>query len=222
LTTRKSAWAFPVDSSADARTGGSSKTEMPGWLGSLWNNTGGRAVSGVAEAWDRGSTVAQYGIQSGWRRIKNIPQTTWDTGTGTTSLEIGTAVSQIWLSDAELYNDGEYCGTEGECLMGGVVPGGKIAITLGHTVTYSDPLKPDPQLVEHEFQHVYDYENQGGVGFLGNYSKSYISWLPLTRNSDAAYSLIPTEVIAYAIDDNPSVGPRGVLSWMIWGPNEAG
>ncbi len=178
-------------------------------------------------AWDRGTTLVQYGVLAGWRRLKNIPQTVVDGASGTLFAEGSAAFFQIVGGDAELYNEGQYCGTEGECLTGGSMPpfSNADAITIGHTVTFQGERPPDKSTIKHEFQHVFDFENLGGAGFGYLYYSQLANgtvvrlvqgkdWATAT---DDAYHAIWTEQIAYGIQDDPTRRPRGTISAILWG-----
>jgi hypothetical protein len=85
-----------------------------------------KAVSGVGnffvDVGDRGSTLVQYEAQVAWRLLRDPAQAVQDAKSGTLVAENAVGLFQIVVGDAELYNDGKYCGTAGECLTGGFTP----------------------------------------------------------------------------------------------------
>ena len=179
--------------------------------------------SWVGDVADRGSTFVQYVAQSGWRRLNNPLQTVRDYGGLTLQAESLTAAYQILVQDAELYNAGDYCGTEGECLTGAQMPKPNTdAMTIGHTVSFGSSDAPIPTLVEHEFDHVYDYEILGAIGFGAIYGTTYVLGKALGLSDFDAYEAIPFEVHARDVARDPNVYPNGFFGWALLGPNTTG
>ena len=88
--------------------------------------------------------------------------------------EDGAAAIGILGLDGELYHgdaDG-YCGGDHSCITGVATPLGG-AITLGHTVLYT-PETPNSDIIAHEQQHVYQYEEHGTLGFLSRWVESSV------------------------------------------------
>ena len=99
------------------------------------------------------------------------------------------------------------------------------AITIGHTVTFEAEGRPLASIIKHEFQHVYDFENLGGVAFGYLYYSELANgtvvglvqgkdWATAT---DDSYHAIWTEQIAYGIEDDDARRPRGTISTILWG-----
>lgn len=132
-------------------------------------------VTGFAgDVWDRVSTYGQYLSEAGGRMAADPRQTMWDIASGTFVIEQLAAAEAILVEDGELYDEGPFCGEEGECIVGARPLPGAAATTFGHTVVFSDDEAPRPQLVEHEFQHVADIEDVGGAGFYSTYIGNFI------------------------------------------------
>ncbi len=165
----------------------------------------------MTKLFDRATTWVQYEAMANWRRVQNLPQSGWDAVTATILLEEGVAAYQIWLNDAELLNEGDYCGTEAECLTGGRTPWGSTsAITLGHTVTAGVDMDAfDAGVIEHEMQHVYDIENLGALSFYAAYGVEYVTLRHLGLQGQDAYETINFESRAYAVGNNAALTPRG-------------
>ena len=83
-------------------------------------------------------------------------------------------------------------------LVGGPVPPGSAAITLGSVVCVRRPYAGDPALLRHEAEHVRQWRELGGVEFLRQYLGAYIRWRRQGFGHQAAYRLIPLEVEAEA------------------------
>lgn len=134
---------------------------------------------GVGELmWDRGSTAGQYGLMWLWRNVKNPDQFLRGAFNGTVAVEYYSAQYQIWANDAELFNEGAYCGTRVECLTGARTPMGSFAtLTLGHTlhfgVNQNAAMRVDPGHIAHEMDHVYMFEFFGAINFGALYGMSY-------------------------------------------------
>lgn len=165
-----------------------------------------KVVDLLTEAWERMVTLADYAIQTGVRRWRNPLQSMWDLLTLTIPLEDVSAALAILVDGGQLYDDGPYCGTEASCIVGTWAPDGAAAITLGHTVLYTDPNPPawgtDERwdgLVAHEMQHVYDIESVGGLPFYVTYGGDYVVRRMLGRDHDTAYREIWWEERAYAV-----------------------
>jgi RHS repeat-associated protein len=141
-------------------------------------NVGSGAVNFLGDAWDRGSTLVQYEGQVIWRILRDPLQAVQDAKSGTLVAENAVGLFQIVVGDAELYNEGNYCGNAGECFQGGFTPvdgdGNPQAITIGHTVTFPAGEQITSGWVEHEFTHVLQYEILGGNGFALIYGAEQI------------------------------------------------
>ncbi len=122
----------------------------------------------VEEAQQRVDEFGAYAIEANQRRVERDgffwfakPGRAFDA-----VFEDSAAAVAIIGMDGKLYHgdpDG-YCGGNHSCITGVSTPQGG-AITLGHTVLYDDStLRPD--IVSHEQQHVYQYEEHGTSGFL--------------------------------------------------------
>lgn len=173
------------------------------------DTVGDFATGATEEVWDRGSTLAEYGWDTTVRRATNPLQTAFDFVTLTAPAEDIAAVEGIVVEDGELYHGGPYDG-EGAYLTGVSVPPGSDAITIGHTVRIGDEATPDPSLIEHETQHVYDIEDIGGLGFYGDYLAQYLGNLIDGDSQDEAYRNISWERRAYDVGGDPNKLPEGI------------
>lgn len=83
-------------------------------------------------------------------------------------------------------------------LVGGPVPPGSAAITIGSVVSVRRADAEDAQLLRHEQEHVRQWRELGYVRFLREYLGSYVRWRRAGFGHQAAYRLIPLEVEAEA------------------------
>ena len=81
-------------------------------------------------------------------------------------------------------------------LVGGPVPPGAAAITLGRVVSVRRRSAADERLLRHELVHVRQWQRLGVVGFLWRYVGSYARWRLRGYGHWAAYRRIPLEVEA--------------------------
>jgi hypothetical protein len=138
---------------------------------------GNGLVNLATDVWDRGSTLVQYEAQAAWRLIRDPVQASYDLINGNLLAEQLMAIEQIAIDDAELLNEGEYCGDSMECLTGGStknIDGRPAAITIGHTVTFAENMNIDPGIIDEEATHVLQYEMLGAVVFGTQYGGEYL------------------------------------------------
>ena len=81
-------------------------------------------------------------------------------------------------------------------LVGGPVPRGAAAITLGRVVSVRRASSDDARLLAHELVHVRQWRELGAVRFLARYVGSYLAWRLRGYGHWAAYRRIPLEVEA--------------------------
>ena len=81
-------------------------------------------------------------------------------------------------------------------LIGGPVPPGAAAITIGRVVSVRTRAAADERLAIHEAHHVRQWRRHGIVGFLVRYLGSYLGWRLRGYPHWAAYRRIPLEVEA--------------------------
>ena len=93
-------------------------------------------------------------------------------------------------------------------LIGGPVPPGSAAITIGSVVSVRKRYAGDARLLRHEEEHVRQWRQLGKVRFLREYLGAYVHWRRQGFGHQAAYRLIPLEVEAEeaARRHTPSVG----------------
>jgi hypothetical protein len=82
--------------------------------------------------------------------------------------------------------------------VGGPVPPGSDAITIGAVISVRSPFADDPRLLRHEEEHVRQWRELGVRRFLRIYLGSYLAWRWRGFGHRAAYRLIPLEVEAEA------------------------
>lgn len=82
--------------------------------------------------------------------------------------------------------------------VGGPVPPGSAAITVGPVISVRRGHADDPVLLRHEEEHVRQWRALGPVRFLRTYLGSYAAWRWRGFGHQAAYRLIPLEVEAEA------------------------
>ena len=80
--------------------------------------------------------------------------------------------------------------------VGGPVPPGSDAITIGPVISVRRAVADSPHLLRHEEEHVRQWRELGVAGFLRVYLGSYVRWRWLGFGHRAAYRLIPLEVEA--------------------------
>lgn len=80
--------------------------------------------------------------------------------------------------------------------VGGPVPPGAGAWTLGSLVIMRRRHAGNTHLLTHELEHVAQYREQGVVGFLGRYLRDYGRWRLRLYSHAASYRRIPAEVSA--------------------------
>ena len=81
-------------------------------------------------------------------------------------------------------------------VVGGPVPPGAAAITLGPFVFVRRARAGDAQLLAHELVHVRQWRELGVAGFLWRYVGGYLRWRGRGYGHWAAYRRIPLEVEA--------------------------
>lgn len=80
--------------------------------------------------------------------------------------------------------------------VGGPVPPGAAAMTLGKLVLVRRRAVGDERLLRHELVHVAQWRRLGVVGFLRRYLVAYARWRLRGHPHGAAYRRIPLEVEA--------------------------
>jgi len=80
--------------------------------------------------------------------------------------------------------------------IGGPVPPGASAITIGPVVSIRTAAAGDEQLRRHEAVHVRQWRELGLTGFLRRYLGAYVRWRLRGYGHWAAYRRIPLEVEA--------------------------
>jgi hypothetical protein len=81
-------------------------------------------------------------------------------------------------------------------LVGGPVPPGAAAITLGRVVSVRRRFATDERLLRHELVHVRQWRELGPIRFLARYLGAYLRWRLRGYGHWAAYRRIPLEVEA--------------------------
>lgn len=80
--------------------------------------------------------------------------------------------------------------------VGGPVPPGAAAITIGKLISVRRTAAADEGLLRHELVHVRQWRELGAVGFLVRYLGAYVYWRVRGYPHWAAYRRIPLEVEA--------------------------
>lgn len=80
--------------------------------------------------------------------------------------------------------------------VGGPVPPGAAAITLGRLVSVRRRAAADVGLLRHEVEHVHQWRRLGVAGFLRRYLGGYLRWRLLGHGHWDAYRRIPLEIEA--------------------------
>ncbi len=94
-------------------------------------------------------------------------------------------------------------------LVGGPVPPGSAAITVGSVVSVRRRYADDPRLLRHEAEHVRQWRELGKIRFLRQYLGAYLRWRRHGFGHQAAYRLIPLEVEAEAAAERFMADPGG-------------
>ena len=94
-------------------------------------------------------------------------------------------------------------------LVGGPVPPGSAAITIGSVVSVRRRYADDPRLLRHEEEHVRQWRELGKVRFLRQYLGAYLRMRRHGFGHQAAYRLIPLEVEAEAAAHRFMTDPGG-------------
>lgn len=81
--------------------------------------------------------------------------------------------------------------------VGGPVPPGADAWTLGPLIMVRRSLADDERLLAHERVHVRQWRELGVVGFLQRYVGAYARWRLLGYPHKGAYRRVPLEIEAY-------------------------
>jgi hypothetical protein len=81
-------------------------------------------------------------------------------------------------------------------LVGGPVPPGSAAITIGSVISVRRRYADDARLLRHEEEHVRQWRELGYLRFLRQYLGAYVRWRRAGFGHQAAYRLIPLEVEA--------------------------
>lgn len=95
-------------------------------------------------------------------------------------------------------------------LVGGPVPRGAAAITLGRVVSVRRGQETNRRLMRHEAEHTVQYARDGMIRFLARYVRGYLFWRGVGYGHWAAYRRIPYEAEAewsarraYTLDSVP-------------------
>ncbi len=80
--------------------------------------------------------------------------------------------------------------------IGGPVPPGAAAITIGPVISLRRRAAGDERLVRHELIHVAQWRNLGLVRFSGSYLAAYLRWRLHGHGHWDAYRRIPLEIEA--------------------------
>jgi len=80
--------------------------------------------------------------------------------------------------------------------VGGPVPPGADAITVGSLISVRPEAAGSDHLRRHELVHVRQWREQGAVGFAVRYCGSYLQWRLRGYGHWAAYRRIPQEIEA--------------------------
>ena len=80
--------------------------------------------------------------------------------------------------------------------VGGPVPKGADAITIGRTIIVRAGKENADYLLRHEAVHVRQWKRYGRIGFLVRYLSSYVMWRIRRKGHRGAYLRIPLEVEA--------------------------
>ena len=94
-------------------------------------------------------------------------------------------------------------------LVGGPVPPGSAAITIGSVVSVRRRYAEDERLLCHEAEHVRQWRELGKATFLRQYLGAYLRWRRHGFGHQAAYRLIPLEVAAEEAAQRFAADPGG-------------
>jgi hypothetical protein len=94
-------------------------------------------------------------------------------------------------------------------LVGGPVPPGSAAITIGSVVSVRRRYAGDARLLRHEAEHVRQWRALGKREFLRQYLGAYVRWRRAGFGHQAAYRMIPLEVEAEAAAERFEANPGG-------------
>jgi hypothetical protein len=81
-------------------------------------------------------------------------------------------------------------------VVGGPVPPGAEAITIGPVVSVREGREQSTYLMRHEAVHVRQWHRYGMIGFLCRYLSSYVKWRLCRKGHWGAYRRIPFEIEA--------------------------
>jgi hypothetical protein len=81
-------------------------------------------------------------------------------------------------------------------LVGGPVPPGADAITIGSVISVRSGHEASPYLMRHEAVHVRQWHRFGFVGFGARYLAAYAKWRLARKGHHGAYRRIPFEIEA--------------------------
>ena len=81
-------------------------------------------------------------------------------------------------------------------LVGGPVPPGADAITIGSVISVRSGREGSAYLMRHEAVHVRQWHRFGFVGFAARYLGSYAKWRLYRKGHAGAYRRIPFEIEA--------------------------
>jgi hypothetical protein len=81
-------------------------------------------------------------------------------------------------------------------VIGGPVPPGSDAITLGRVVFIREEAADSEYLLRHELVHVRQWRRHGVLGFTARYLGPYVFWRLARKGHRGAYLRIPFEVEA--------------------------
>ena len=94
-------------------------------------------------------------------------------------------------------------------LVGGPVPPGSAAITIGSVISVRRRYAADARLLRHEEEHVRQWRELGYARFLRQYLGAYARWRRAGFGHQAAYRLIPLEVDAERAAERFASDPGG-------------
>lgn len=80
--------------------------------------------------------------------------------------------------------------------VGGPVPRGADAITLGSLIIVREGHEGSEHLLRHELVHVHQWDRHGPLGFAARYVGSYLKWRLCRKGHHGAYLRIPLEIEA--------------------------
>jgi hypothetical protein len=81
-------------------------------------------------------------------------------------------------------------------LVGGPVPKGAAAITIGPVISVREAYAGSRYLLRHELVHVRQWRRHGVLGFSARYLGAYAIWRVRRKGHQGAYLRIPFEVEA--------------------------